>query len=237
MRILLIEDNLDVADNLQIGLELDDHTVDVVHDGLEGERQAKAARYDLLIVDWMLPGQDGPDLIRHLRDAGDVTPVLMLTARAEHADEISALEAGADDYLSKPFSFDVLQARLKALQRRSEQGAGEAGSSVDEAGPVQIDVRRRAASVHSVSLDLRAKEFELLSTFVAEPEAVLTRTELAERVWGSLYITDDVINTTISSLRRKLRRAQRETPEEAEATIKTVRGVGYCLTLPAMAAA
>lgn len=223
-----------------MGLEEYGYRVDLARDGKEGESLSRANDYDLLIADWMLPGQDGPTLVRHLREQGIGVPVLMLTARAEKQDQIDALDAGADDYLAKPFSFEVLLARLRALLRRSGSAgdASPASSPALKAGALRVDLLERRAWLGDRAVELRAKEYDLLTCFAEHPNRVLTRTIIAERVWGSLFTSDDVLNTTLASLRRKLR-ASSGRSDEALLEIETLRGVGYRLRVddPASAAA
>jgi DNA-binding response OmpR family regulator len=226
MHVLIVEDDRDISDTLQMGLEETGFRVDVAHDGLDGEVKARTSEYDLLVVDWMLPGQDGPRLIRRLREAERDVPVLMLTARAENADQIEALATGADDYLSKPFSFEVLVARLHALARRAHAAGRDEGCL--ELGPLRVDLRARRSWVGDEPLDLREKEFRLLSLFAERADQVVTRTTLAEQVWDDLFVSDDVLNTTVGSLRRTLHRATQRAGLEAP-RIETLRRVGYRL--------
>ena len=186
---------------------------------------ARTNEYDLIVCDWMLPGQSGPALVKRLRVADVATPVLMLTSLADVEDRVHGLDAGADDYLTKPFSFEELFARIRALLRRQASIKEETHL---EAGPLSLDVRRRTVFVDGAPLDLRAKEYSLMELLMRNRSSVLTRTVIAERVWGTaLGVTDDVINTTISSLRRKLKDALKSTGEAGAAEIRTIRGVGY----------
>ncbi len=220
MWLLLVEDDRDLADSLQTGLEEEGYRVDVSFDGLDAEARALANDYDALVVDWMLPGQDGRALVRRLREAGSAVAVLMLTAMADVDYRIRGLDAGADDYLTKPFVFAELYARLRALQRRRQQAA----PPVVEVGALRIEPGRHRAEVGGKALGLRAKEYALLAVLAARHGGVVTRTVLAEQVWGSTAgVSDDVINMTVSSLRHKLNEVG--SPIE----IRTLRGVGYTL--------
>ena len=217
-----------------MGLEESGYRVDLAQDGMEGEALVRTHDYDVLIADWMLPGQDGPTLVQRIRERGIGVPVLMLTARAEKQDQIDALDAGADDYLAKPFSFEVLLARLRALLRRTGASAGTADADATlEAGPLRIDLLGRRVWLGEQPVTLRAKEHDLLTCLAQHPNRVLTRTVLAERVWDSLFTSDDVLNTTLASLRRKLRTASDRTGTPAP-TIETIRGVGYRLQVDAV---
>lgn len=225
MRLLLVEDEVSLVRGLEMGLEEAGYTVDVAYDGVEGEARALSATYDLLVVDWMMPRQDGLTMVKRVREAGVHCPILMLTALTDVKDRIRGLDAGADDYLTKPFSFDELFARLRALRRRDQRQ--QRPSMRLEAGPLVVDRRARKAFWHNDPLNLRPKEYELLELLLRRANEALTRTVIAETVWGSTYVTDDTINTTISGLRRKLRDADLETVGIA---LQTLRGIGYRLT-------
>ncbi|MFW5973326.1 MAG: response regulator transcription factor [Bacteroidota bacterium] len=228
MNVLVVEDNRDLADTLRIGLEEVGYRVTVSHNGIEGEVLAQNGSFDLLLVDWMLPGRDGPSLVCDLREAGVKTPILMLTARAEHADQVEGLDAGADDYLTKPFSFDVLVARLRALARRGAFGNDRRAELIVEAGRLRMDIRNRTAHIAGRELVLREKEFKLLVLLAENAGRAVTRTTIAERVWANVFITDDVLNTTIASLRKAVRQTGLSA-EEGGVEIETMRGVGYRL--------
>jgi DNA-binding response OmpR family regulator len=193
---------------------------------MEGEMRALSTSYDLLLVDWMLPRQDGLTLIQHVRDAGVRCPILMLTALTDVEDRVKGLDAGADDYLTKPFAFDELFARLRALRRR-ENMQKQRPSMRLRSGPLTIDRRGRKVLWKGEELDVRPKEYELLELLLRRANEVITRTVIAESVWGSTFVTDDTINTTVSSVRRRLRDVD---SEAAGIVIETVRGVGYRLT-------
>ena len=226
MHLLLVEDQEDLARGLEIGLEEAGYSVDIAYDGMEGEMRALSTSYDLLLVDWMLPRQDGLTLIQHVRDAGVRCPILMLTALTDVEDRVKGLDAGADDYLTKPFAFDELFARLRALRRR-ENMQKQRPSMRLRSGPLTIDRRGRKVLWKGEELDIRPKEYELLELLLRRANEVITRTVIAESVWGSTFVTDDTINTTVSSVRRRLRDVD---SEAAGIVIETVRGVGYRLT-------
>ena len=225
MHLLLVEDEVSLVRGLEMGLEEAGYTVDVAYDGVEGEARALSTTYDLLVVDWMMPRQDGLTMVKRVREAGVHCPILMLTALTDVKDRVRGLDAGADDYLTKPFSFDELFARLRALRRRDQRQ--QRPSMRLEAGPLVVDRRARKAFWHDDPLNLRPKEYELLELLLRRANEALTRTVIAETVWGSTYVTDDTINTTISGLRRKLRDADLETVGIA---LQTLRGIGYRLT-------
>lgn len=223
MRLLLVEDDADLADVLETGLTEAGYQVDLATNGFQGEMYAMAKSYDLMVVDWMLPRQDGISLIQQLREAHIDTPILMLTALSSEEDCVTGLDAGADDYLTKPFSFSVLFARLRALERRSS--APLRPTFRLELGPLVIDRRGQTAYWNDQELDLRAKEFTLLELLARCANQTVSRTIMAESVWGSAFVTDDTINTTVSGLRKKLSALDADDP----LAIETHRGVGYRL--------
>jgi len=226
MQLLLVEDQEALARGLEIGLEEAGYSVDIAYDGMEGEMRALSTSYNLLIVDWMLPRQDGVTLIQHVRDAGVRCPILMLTALSDVEDRVKGLDAGADDYLTKPFAFDELFARLRALRRR-ENMQKQRPSMRLRSGPLTVDRRGRKVLWKGEELDVRPKEYELLELLLRRANEAITRTVIAESVWGSTFVTDDTINTTVSSVRRQLRDVDSKT---AGIEIETIRGVGYRLS-------
>ena len=232
MWILIIEDEARLAQTLKEGLEEEGYTVDVAANGRDGESQALANAYDALVVDWRLPGQDGKTVIEHVRAEGRAYPILMLTALDDVEHRVAGLDAGADDYLPKPFVFEELLARLRALLRRPPMAAQQTRIT---AGAVELDTRRRLVKVGGQILNLRPKEYALLEVLLREPEVAHSRSIIAERVWGDpFYVSDNAIDVTISGLRQKLDEAQdrrHASAGEARVVIETVRGVGYRLML------
>lgn len=227
MWLLLIEDEERLSTSLKEGLEEEGYIVDVAADGVEGETLALDNAYDALIVDWRLPDRDGKTVIEHLRTAGRQVPILMLTALGDVEHRVAGLDAGADDYLPKPFKFEELLARLRALLRRPPLATQE---QVLRLGALELDTRRREATLGEARLDLRPKEYALLEDLLRHPDEVLSRTVIAERVWGDpFYVTDNVIDVTVSSLRQKLAEAQPALRAKRRLRIETVRGVGYRL--------
>lgn len=224
MHILLIEDDRDLAAVLRISLQRDGHTVDVEHNGLRAEEQAQSDHYDALIVDWMLPGQDGRTLTEHLRAAGSEVPILMLTAKGSDESVVAGLDAGADDYVQKPVAPKVLAARLRALTRRSSRQEPDETIAVEN---LRLHVLRRQASLNGGTLDLRTKEYVLLELLARRAGDPVSREEIASTVWaGDEDVREATLNITVSTLRKKLMKAQ---PKPAGVLIKTVRGVGYKL--------
>jgi len=226
MWILLAEDEKPLARSIRQGLQEEGHVVEVCYNGEEAELQGISNDYDIVILDWRLPRKEGKSVLQAWRKAGRQFPVLMLTALSDLDHKVAGLDAGADDYMSKPFSFEELLARIRALGRRKQEL-----HPVNrlEAGPLSLDLRGREAYFNSRKLDLRMKEFVLLSLFLDNPDTVITKTQIAERGWGAAEdVRDNVIEATISTLRHKLADAAGKKPSEV-AVIETLRGTGYRL--------
>ena len=220
MRILVVEDERRLAGLLAQGLREAGHTVDVRYTGTEGLLTAATGMYDALVLDVMLPGLDGTAVCRTLREQGNRVPVLMLTARREVPDRVAGLDAGADDYLAKPFSFDELLARLRALHRRS---AGPPPVEV-RAGDLLLDPARRRVFRGDTEIDLSAREFDILALLLGRAGQCLTRYQILDEVWdGETDIRSNVIDVYVANLRAKVDR-----PFGRHA-IETLRGVGYRL--------
>ncbi len=211
------------------GLEEEGYAVDLAEDGIEGETRALSAVYDVLIIDWRLPRRDGRTLVERLRKQGYARPILMLTALRDVDHKVAGLDAGADDYLTKPFSFEELLARLRALHRRilAAPVAADLQAVHLHVGPLEVDTARRRVRYGQTALHLRTKEYQLLELLLRHQGKVLSRSIIAERIWGSVYeVTDNAIDVTVSSLRQKLSAAE---ANDGTVTIETVRGVGYAL--------
>lgn len=222
MRVLVIEDDTAIADFLVRALRSDGHQVDSAHDGLEGERRAVAEEHDLVVLDGMLPGRDGRDVARGIRAAKPALPVIMLTARAEVADAVEGLDAGATDYMTKPFSVEELLARVRAHLRTPLQTAA---STLGAAG-IRLDLLSREASRDGHPVRLSAKEFELLTYFLRHPNQALSREQLLNGVWGFDFEPQtNVVEVYVGYLRRKLTVNGKPPP------IDTVRSVGYRFTV------
>ena len=231
MWVLLIEDEARLADSVRRGLEEEGYRVDVASDAEEGERLALANAYDAFVVDWRLPKGDGKTLVERVRAAGKDQPVLMLTALADVEHRVAGLDAGADDYLPKPFAFEELVARLRALLRRPPLSDQERTVSV---GPLTLDGERRKVTMAGPGgeavLNLRPKEYAMLEVFMRSADAVLSRTVLAERVWGdALFVTDNALDVTVSGLRQRLADAEKASGARDAPQVETIRGVGYRL--------
>ncbi|MCB0149915.1 MAG: response regulator transcription factor [Caldilinea sp.] len=223
MRLLLVEDDHKIAGYVKRGLEEEGYAVDAAYDGRDGLDWALAAPYDLFILDVMLPGLDGFSLCRELRRQGIHAPVLMLTARDAVDDRVDGLDAGADDYLVKPFAFRELLARLRALLRRA---ADAPKRTVLQAGDLTLDTRTQRVQRGERTIELTAKEFAVLECMMRDPGRVLSRTVIADHVWSyDAYNQSNVIDVYIRNLRRKI------DDDSERKLIETVRGVGYRVTV------
>ncbi len=224
-KVLVVEDNPDIAKLVSLHLKDLDCEVALAADGLRGLAEARARRYDLIILDLMLPGMDGLELCRRLRGETDYTPILMLTAKSSEVDRVVGLEIGADDYLTKPFSISELLARVKAIFRRVDAlGAGRPQAPKRlNLGAMAIDVEKRTVTVAGQVVDLTAKEFDLLLQFAEHPGRVYSRQQLLDLVWGTGHMGyEHTVNSHINRLRGKIE----DNPAEPEYVL-TVWGVGY----------
>ncbi|MCM0619426.1 response regulator transcription factor [Nocardioides bruguierae] len=222
-RILIVEDEERIASFVAKGLRADGHQTTVVGDGLSALDHALAGDADLVVLDIGLPDIDGFEVLEQLRSQGSRVPVVVLTARDSVTDTVSALEGGADDYLSKPFRFAELQARVRLRLRQAQAVADEArGRDVLEAGGISLDLRTRRARVDGTEVDLSAREFAMAELFMSHAGQVLSREQLLDRVWGFDFDPgSNVVDVYVGYLRKKL---------GAEA-ISTVRGMGYRFVL------
>jgi DNA-binding response OmpR family regulator len=218
MRILLVEDDQKAARLLARGFREEGFVVDVVASAEEADEMSFLTAYELIILDWMLPGKDGLSLCRTLRERGMQAPILMLTARDALGDRVEGLNTGADDYLTKPFAFEELLARVRALLRRSEITRPTLLTVADlTLDPVTHRVVRGART-----LDLTRTEYSILALLMRRPGEVISRTRLAEQVWqADVETLDNLIDVHVSNLRRKV------DPPGSESLIHTVRGRGY----------
>ncbi|WP_432845775.1 response regulator transcription factor [Amycolatopsis sp. CA-161197] len=219
-RVLLADDDRAIRESLLRALELESYEVTEVTDGVAALAAARRDRFDVLILDVMMPGVDGLGVCRVLRADGDPTPILMLTARVEPPDRVAGLDAGADDYLVKPFDLDELLARLRALLRRTSPDA--AAPRVLRLGALTVDPAARRVRWQDVEVDLSKTEFDLLELLVRNAGIVLDRATIYQRIWGYEFGSDSKnLAVYIGYLRRKLDKAG------ATELIRTVRGVGY----------
>ena len=216
----MVEDEARLAETVSRGLAAEGFVVDVVHDGVDGLINARSRDYDVIILDIMLPSMNGYDICRELRQDGVWTPILMLTAKDGEYDQVDAFELGADDYLTKPFSFVVLQARLRALVRRG----APARPTILTAGDLTLDPATRVVRRDGEEINLTQREFGLLQFLMRNPDTVRSKAEILQSVWDMNYEGDDnVVEVYISYLRRKV-----DQPF-GRRSIETVRGVGYRL--------
>ncbi|OII38442.1 DNA-binding response regulator [Curtobacterium sp. MMLR14_010] len=220
MRVLVVDDEVRLADGVRRGLEAEGWAVDVAHDGIDGLWHAREFRYDAVVLDLMMPGLSGWAVCGQLRAEGNWTPVLMLTAKDGEWDQVEALDAGADDYVTKPFSHPVLVARLRALVRR---GARER-PAVLTVGDLRVDPAARTAARGETPLDLTSREFAVLEFLVRRAGQVCSKREVIENVWDVDFDGDpNIVEVYVGHLRRKVDRPF------GRATIETVRGAGYRL--------
>jgi DNA-binding response OmpR family regulator len=222
MHVLVVEDDPAISGFVVRGLREERYVVDLAEDGLAAQRMAADVEYDAIVLDVMLPGIDGFEVCRRLRRDGDDVPVLMLTARDAVSDRIKGLDAGADDYVVKPFAFDELLARLRALTRRGRSRQLDATLSY---GPLTMHTDTHRVQATDRDLELSATEYRLLEHLLRHPGAIVSRDQLAEHVWGGDYDPfSNAADVYIGYLRRKLRAAGIQQP-----LIHTVRGMGYML--------
>jgi DNA-binding response OmpR family regulator len=223
MKILVVEDDRKVAGFIEQGLREEGYAVDVAKDGEEATMLAHINQYDAILLDLMLPKKNGIQVATELRREGRTTPILMLTARDATEDIVRGLDAGADDYLGKPFKFDELLARMRALVRRG----GAARLERLTFGTIELDRLKHAAFAAGKKLDLTPREFQLLEHFLLHPNQVVRRTELLEKVWDMHFDPEsNVVDVHVGNLRRKLKEAG------CDSVLQTVRGVGFALQEP-----
>ena len=218
--ILLVEDEIKLARFIELELQSEGYRVTVAHDGMSGLSLARESEPDLAILDWMMPGLTGVELCRRLRSTGIKIPVILLTAKDEVGDRVTGLDAGADDYLVKPFSIEELLARIRAHLRRTQE------TDTDLLQFEDLSLNRRTREVHrgQRSIDLTAKEFDLLQYLMSHPRQVFTREQILENIWGYDFLGDsNIIEVYVRYLRLKLEQ------ESEKRLIHTARGVGYSL--------
>ncbi len=217
MRILVVEDEVKIAKSLEKGLSSEGYVVDVAYDGDAAETLVASNAYDLVLLDWMIPGKhDGPGLIQLWRENGEQAPILMLTARTTIGDKVEGLDAGADDYLAKPFSFDELLARTRALLRRPKAH----GSNTLESATLKLDVVAKTVHVAERLVHLTAKEFQLVEYLLRHKGEVVSKDQLLDHVWEDEdRVQHNTVETFIANVRKKI--------GPGDSIIQTVRGYGY----------
>lgn len=218
-RILVVEDEPGIAMGLEEDLTLEGYAVEIVRDGDSALRRAREGRFDMILLDVMLPGKDGFQVCRELRRLGSSTPIIVLTARTNEAEKVLGLQLGADDYVSKPFSPLELRARIQAVLRRS---AGVAPPEIYRFGDVEVDFARGEVRRNGAIVDLTPVEFKLLAAFIGSAGRVLSRSQLLDKVWNDSVCGDRVVDTHVSNLRRKL-----EVNPSSPQYLISVRGMGY----------
>ncbi len=220
MRILVIEDEKKVARFLKLGLEAEDHKVDTVYDGESGEKMALGREYDVIVLDIMLPGKNGIEVLKSLRRSGRTTPVLILTAKGTLEDKVEGLDEGADDYLVKPFAFAEFIARVRSLGRRSSTDK----STTLKVADLELDTITRKAKRAGKEIELTNREYALLEYFVRNADRILTRTVISEHIWEYDFDTGtNIVEVYVNKLRNKIDSgADRK-------LLHTVRGAGYIL--------
>ncbi len=224
MRILVAEDEHRIAQAVKEGLEQESYAVDLVFDGDEGYRTAVADTYDLIILDVMMPGIDGFEVCRRLRHDGNHTPILILTAKDQNRDIVQGLDSGADDYLAKPFSFEILLARVRALLRRPHESTG----AILSAGDLTLDPSTKQVQRGGRPVNLSSKEYALLEYLLRNQNRVLSKNNIMSHVWDfDSDILPNTVEVFITFLRAKI-----DKPFDGPALIQTVRGFGYKLGTP-----
>ena len=219
-RILVVEDEAKLAQFIELELKYEGYEVQVARDGLTGLTTARENNFDLVILDWMLPGISGLEICRRLRLTGNKVPIILVTAKDEVSDRVAGLDAGADDYVVKPFSVEELLARVRASLRRTQE------EDTDTLQFSDLKLNRSTREIYRGDrlIELTAKEFDLLDYLISHPRQVLTRDQILERVWGYDFMGDsNIIEVYIRYLRLKLE------AEGEKRLIQTVRGVGYVL--------
>ncbi|MBK8551952.1 MAG: response regulator transcription factor [Ignavibacteria bacterium] len=221
MNILLIEDEKKIAAFIKKGLKEQSYNVDVAYDGIKGQHQAELNDYDVIVLDIMLPGQDGWRTCSNIRESGNKTPILMLTSLGQTEDKVKGLNMGADDYLSKPFEFKEFLARVRALERRNSRAEKQSVLKIDD---LIMDTAEHTVFRNNTEISLTAKEFALLEYLVKNKKRVMTRTQISESVWGLDFDRgSNVVDTYIKFLRQKIDKGF------SKPLIHTVIGVGYVM--------
>jgi len=223
MKILLIEDNVKLARFVERGLKEEKHTVDIAHEGKKGLDMALKGKYDVVVLDLMLPDMDGLDVLKIMRERECLTPVIVLTAKDAIEDRVKGLDIGADDYMVKPFAFAELSARIRSVVRRSESAL----PGKLRVGELELDPLTREVTLRGKKIELTAKEYALLEYFMRNVGRVLPRTMIAEKVWDASFASySNVIDVYVNFLRRKIE------GKRGKKFIHTVRGVGYMMKEP-----
>lgn len=224
VRVLLVEDELEIANAVKDELDLEGYEVSLAHDGVTGLTTARQAKFDLILLDWMLPGLTGVEICRRLRQTANKVPIIFLTAQNEISDRVDGLDAGANDYLTKPFSIEELLARVRSTLRRAADNSNSQSKNIFQFANLRLDLITREVYQGDRQIELTTKEFNILQYLITHPEQVLSRQQILERVWNYEPCNNDrIVEVHIRHLRQKL-----EAQQEAR-IIQTVRGIGYVL--------
>ncbi len=222
MKVLIVEDEEKVALFIKKGLEEEGFQVEVAYDGISGEEKILNGNFDVIILDIMLPGKDGNEILKNIREKGNDTPVIMLTAKDQITDKIDSFESGCDDYITKPFSFEELLLRIKAILKR--KGVGDEKEVMLTFSDLKLDLIKRKAYRNDKEVELTTKEFALLELLMKNPNKVLTRNDITKEVWEYDFDTlTNIIDVYINHLRNKIDKGF------DKRLIHTIRGVGYIL--------
>lgn len=224
MRVLLVEDDPDLCDSLAFQLEKEGFPTDICHDGDDALHWIFQHAHDLILLDRMIPGKNGIQILKTIREAGIETPVILITALGELRDKIDGLDSGADDYIVKPFAFEELMARIRSISRRPAHWSGRSALT---AGDISFDIHQRQLSKDGLTCSLSKREAALLEAFIRNPNQILPRMVLLSKVWGpDAEVEDGNLDNYVHFLRRRLKSVK------SRMNVKTVRGTGYCLEDP-----
>ena len=224
VQILIVEDEVEIAQAVKAELDYEGYEVSLAHDGLTGLSTARKAEFDLILLDWMLPGLTGVEICRRLRQTANRVPIIFLTAQDEIGDRVNGLDAGANDYLTKPFSIDELLARIRSTLRRAADNQRHKQRHILQFANLKLDLTAREVWRGDRCLDLTTKEFNILHYFISNPRQVLSRQQILDRVWNYEPVDNDrLVEVHVRHLRQKLE------AEQEPRLIQTVRGIGYIL--------
>ncbi|MEM7762001.1 MAG: response regulator transcription factor [Cyanobacteria bacterium P01_A01_bin.40] len=224
VQILIVEDELEIANAVKAELDYEGYEVSLAHDGFTGLSSARQTEFDLILLDWMLPGLTGVEICRRLRQTANNVPIIFLTAQDEIGDRVNGLDAGANDYLTKPFSIEELLARVRSTLRRAADNQQQKQKNILKFANLKLDLVARTVYQSDRSIDLTTKEFNILQYFLANPKQVLSRQQILDRVWSYEPVDNDrIVEVHVRHIRQKL-----EAKQEPR-LIQTVRGIGYIL--------
>ena len=224
VQILMVEDEVEIAKAVKYELDYEGYEVSLAHDGLTGLTTARQSEFDLILLDWMLPGMTGVEICRRLRQTANPVPIIFLTAQDEISDRVDGLDAGANDYLVKPFSIEELLARVRSTLRRAQENERGKSKNILNFADIQLNLLTREVFRGDREIELTTKEFNILQYLMTNPSQVLSRQQILDRVWDDDFIESDrIVEVHIRHLRQKL-----EAKQESR-LIQTVRGIGYVL--------